>query len=67
MVKRERFDYMNQKELFIFIFAIIAIVIILMNISKGWQKDCEAKGGEYHYQYKSQPLCLKKGSTINLN
>lgn len=58
---------MNLKELSMFIFVMITIVIILMNISKAWQKDCEAKGGEYHHQYKSQPLCLKKGSTINLN
>lgn len=57
----------NIKEIFWLIFAIAAITIVMLNINKGWQKDCEAKGGEYHYQYKSQPLCLKKGSTINLN
>lgn len=56
-----------MKEIFWLIFLMAAIVVMMLNISKGWQKECEAKGGEYHYQYKSQPLCLKRGSTINLN
>lgn len=57
----------SMKDIFWLVFVMAVIIIVMLNISKGWQKDCEAKGGEYHYQYKSQPLCLKKGSTISLD
>lgn len=56
-----------MKEIGWLIFFMLVIILVLLKVSAHWQAQCEAKGGEYHYQYKSQPLCLKKGSTISLD
>ena len=48
--------------------AILGVCVGVFYVSESSRKEkCEAKGGEYHPQYKSSGLCLPKGSVIDLD
>lgn len=63
----DKFDALFWKWMCGLIVVLGFCIFMAIRQENGYERKCEAKGGEWHSAYKSKGLCLPKGMVIDVD